>query len=393
MKVFVDVVGARTGGAITVSQMLLRRLAQQLPHWSFEVCLLPEAIPSIAPKTESRNIQFTPIPWARGPLLRIWWQQVALPALARRQHADVILSFVNIAAYISAVPTVIYFHQSLYFFKDAGWNPPLIGRCKILLGRMFVLLGFRNARFVVAQTKAVREAILAQSNLPPERIAAIHTGEPDGNSPSEADLALQQRVSGTLGSFSPPIAIYLSHPTHYKNFDLLFRSACRMKETHTPGSFALTLDKHRKGDELYNTLIRQYEARIQELDIGDRVIFIGSLPPNVVPGVLEKCQALVFPSLIESFPQPLTEAMSVGLPLLLADRPYAREIGGDAALFFDPVDDGSSLAELLRVISVDVERVKSLREASLRRGSDFSYAKAAEEIAGVLMKAARHKKP
>ncbi len=67
-----------------------------------------------------------------------------------------------------------------------------------------------------------------------------------------------------------------------------------------------------------------------------------------------KADALLFPSLDESFGLPLVEAMTIDLPILAADRPYARSLCGDTAIYFDPLDEGAldmAIQELLRRIS------------------------------------------
>jgi len=49
-----------------------------------------------------------------------------------------------------------------------------------------------------------------------------------------------------------------------------------------------------------------------------------------------KALAFVFPSLYEGFGIPVLEAFSRGCPVLLSDRSSFPEVGGDAALYFDP---------------------------------------------------------
>lgn len=46
--------------------------------------------------------------------------------------------------------------------------------------------------------------------------------------------------------------------------------------------------------------------------------------------------ALVFPSVLESYGLPLVEAMTIGLPILAADLPYAKVLCGEEAIYFDP---------------------------------------------------------
>ena len=50
----------------------------------------------------------------------------------------------------------------------------------------------------------------------------------------------------------------------------------------------------------------------------------------------EKADALFFPSMLESYGLPLVEAMSIGLPVIAADLPYARLLCGDDGIYFDP---------------------------------------------------------
>jgi hypothetical protein len=62
----------------------------------------------------------------------------------------------------------------------------------------------------------------------------------------------------------------------------------------------------------------------------------GSLPPSQVVAEYQRADALFFPSHSESMGFPLVEAMTIGLPVVCADRPYARELCGSEALYFDP---------------------------------------------------------
>jgi hypothetical protein len=51
--------------------------------------------------------------------------------------------------------------------------------------------------------------------------------------------------------------------------------------------------------------------------------------------------ALVFPSVLESYGLPLVEAMVMGIPIVAADLPYARVLCRDQGIYFDPVSPSS----------------------------------------------------
>lgn len=58
----------------------------------------------------------------------------------------------------------------------------------------------------------------------------------------------------------------------------------------------------------------------------------------------ERADALVFPSVLESYGLPLVEAMVIGIPIIAADQPYARVLCGDEGIYFDP-ESPESLVE------------------------------------------------
>ncbi len=62
----------------------------------------------------------------------------------------------------------------------------------------------------------------------------------------------------------------------------------------------------------------------------------GFLSADRMIELYERSDALLFLSTDESYGFPLVEAMFVGLPVICPDLPYARELCGDGAIYFDP---------------------------------------------------------
>jgi glycosyltransferase involved in cell wall biosynthesis len=63
---------------------------------------------------------------------------------------------------------------------------------------------------------------------------------------------------------------------------------------------------------------------------------VDRLTPDNVIKAYETADALLFLSLSESYGFPLVEAMWIGLPIICPDRPYARALCGDQAIYFNP---------------------------------------------------------
>jgi glycosyltransferase involved in cell wall biosynthesis len=56
------------------------------------------------------------------------------------------------------------------------------------------------------------------------------------------------------------------------------------------------------------------------------VVYLETLPYNEIEGLYRSMDALLFPSYIETVGLPLIEAASLGLPVVVSDLPYAREV-------------------------------------------------------------------
>ena len=95
----------------------------------------------------------------------------------------------------------------------------------------------------------------------------------------------------------------------------------------------------------------------------------------------------VMPSIYEGFGFPLLEAMTHGVPSIAAHSSSLPEIGGDAALYFEPSDERALEAQLTRVLSDEALRA-GLANRGRAQAAKFSWTRAADKTAAVLRKAA-----
>jgi len=115
----------------------------------------------------------------------------------------------------------------------------------------------------------------------------------------------------------------------------------------------------------------------------DDIIFLGFLSNGELYGLLNLTRALVFPSLYEGFGIPVLEAFSVGTPVLCSNTSSLPEVGGDIAVYFDPLDV-EDIADKLTVAWRNEEGLDTHRVA--KHLQKFDWQDSARRIQGILNK-------
>ena len=111
------------------------------------------------------------------------------------------------------------------------------------------------------------------------------------------------------------------------------------------------------------------------------------IAPSQLASIYRKAELFVFPSIYEGFGFPLLEAMAYGVPSIAARSSSLPEIGGDAALYFDPRDAKALEAQMEQVLT-DATLRQQLAERGVAQAARFRWDTAAEQTLDVLRRAA-----
>ncbi|MDP9211666.1 MAG: glycosyltransferase family 4 protein [bacterium] len=133
-------------------------------------------------------------------------------------------------------------------------------------------------------------------------------------------------------------------------------------------------------------LFDETEELLRKLGLGDRVILTGYVPDEELPSLYAGAKAFVFPSHLEGFGIPLLEAMASGTPVLSSNTSSMPEVGGTAALYFDPDDEKGMRLAIERVLG-DEKLQERLAEAGYEQAKQFSWERTAQKTLGVYFRA------
>nr|WP_297165208.1 glycosyltransferase [uncultured Dysgonomonas sp.] len=102
--------------------------------------------------------------------------------------------------------------------------------------------------------------------------------------------------------------------------------------------------------EFVTTLPSQiYEDNFLEVS-KTKIRNIGVIAAQDCPQLYFECNFIFLPTLLECFSANYPEAMKMDKPILTSDLPFARDICGDAALFFDPLDPNDIVAKIKLIL-------------------------------------------
>jgi glycosyltransferase involved in cell wall biosynthesis len=359
-RILVNAIHARAGGGFTYLQNLLPLLAAEP---DLELHLIPPldqraAFGALSPAI---HVHDTTMPRSWCPLLI--WEQLVLPFVAWRIGFDAVFSPANFAPLLLPAQVIVI------------QNAVTVGEHEDRLGKQIYWLTLRL--MTVLSLLIVRRAIavsqyVADTAAPSFRravISIVHHGVAADFSP-----APPMPVSGTY--LLAVADLYVQ-----KNLDRLIEAFATVRRRYPAVTLRIA------GTEIDKEYAATLYRRVAALDLGDAVVFVGRRTIAELVELYRGCALFVFPSSVESFGMPLLEAMACGAPVVASHASAIPEIAGGAALLCDPINPRDIAEKILRVLDDPALR-GSLRERSLTRAKDFSWADCASRTADVLRQAA-----
>jgi glycosyltransferase involved in cell wall biosynthesis len=161
---------------------------------------------------------------------------------------------------------------------------------------------------------------------------------------------------------------YIFYPAQFwwhKNHGKLLEAIARLKG-ELP-DLKLVLSGGRQN--AYDAVVKQ----VQDLDLGDDVVFAGYVPDADMPEFYRRARAMVMPTYYGPTNVPPLEAFAVGCPVAISGTYGMPEQAGGAALHFDP-DSAEEIAGCIRRLWTDDRLCAELAEKGKRRGAIWGQA-------------------
>lgn len=310
-------------------------------------------------------------PPARHPVLWKWWYDVKVPMALRRIGADLLVSPDGFCSLTTRVPQCLVIHDLGFLHHPATYRKSHAAYYKRNLPR-FV----RKAAAIATVSEFSKKDITGQYGTPPGKIDVVYSAARDVFQPTpfEERQRVKEQYTGGREYF-----IYTGAIQPRKNLINLLKAFSQFKKRQR-ASWKLVLAGRLawKNDE-FLTLLKTYKYR-------DDVVLTGYLPEDELVRLVGSAYALVYPSLFEGFGVPVIEAMNCGVPPLTSAGTSMEEIGGEAALYFNP-EDPADIADKLMLIYKDEHLRSELILKGREQAAQYSWDRTAGLVWESMMKA------
>ena len=245
-------------------------------------------------------------------LVHLWWLCVRLRPAVVHTHSSKAGILGRLAARLAGVPVVVHTIHGLPFhpYQSRG------------LYRLYVLMERLAARFadrLVGVASAMCETALAAGVGYPRQYQVVHSGMEVGEflrAKEDAARQLQTRARYGLGP-EDQVLIMVARLFELKGHDDLLAVAPTLAARLPRLRVVLVGDGLRR---------QELQRRVEELQLGDRVVFTGLVPPQEIALLLAASDLLVHTSLREGLARVLPKALLAGTAVLSYDVDGAREV-------------------------------------------------------------------
>ena len=281
-----------------------------------------------------------------------YWEQIRLPVIAR--NYDTLYCPANSAPLMlpKKIRLILTIHCLRFRSHPESYSRPFNAWYRFMIPKIIT-----RAETIITVSKTTADEI--QNTYPRARgkVKVIYPG-----------------VSRTFTTKGPtrdqlippgPYMVYIGNITPAKNLAVLLKA---MKISHHPHRLILL------------GINKQQLTSMTGSTPNDKIVPLGHInDPNRIAAILRGANALLSPSLYESYDLPTVEAMSCGCPVIASDTKVHREIGKNAPVFVPP-HDAEHWATAIDQLARNTEITKDRRQSGIARASEFRWDQTAAEI-------------
>lgn len=216
----------------------------------------------------------------------------------------------------------------------------------------------------IAVSESTRQDVSALYGIPIDQIHVAHHGVDPFFYPSVADAERVKQRYGLVDYILDVNALQIN-----KNHERLLQAYAKLRRERQVDIPLVLVGRGGIGAKRVHEILESFEPKMA-------VRYLNYVPREDLRGLYTGATVVVNPSLCEGFGLPVLEAMACGAPVALSSTTSLPEVGGNAALYFNPLDVEAITDTLWQLLATPTSR-EDLRLRGQTHAAQFSWEQAA----------------
>lgn len=297
-------------------------------------------------------------------------EQFNLPKLLRQLNLNLVhFPHFNVPIFYSG-NFVVTIHDLIHQHRQMGrvtmLNPFAFKIKQIGYRKVFKVATVKSQKILVP-SESVQKLLMTEWNVDKKKIAITPEGV-DNNILEIIKKINKSDSEKVLNKFKvrKPYLFYVGNAHPHKNVEGLIKVFRGFREKNRNLSLVLSGYDH------------LFWQRLRKENQFEGIIYTGFVTDEELVSLYKEAEAFVLPSFEEGFGIPILEAMACSCPVIASNAGSLPEVGGEAALYFDPGNEGDMREKIYTVLESE-DRRKELIEKGLKRYKQFSWKYLAEK--------------
>lgn len=316
-------------------------------------------------------------------------EQIKLPGLLNKLKPDLVhFPHFNVPIFYSGkfVVTIHDLIHQHYKMDKATLHDPLTYKIKHLGYKKVFRKAVKDSVKILTPSEYVKKQLIDEWNVWDGKIVVTPEAV-DDNLLSTDNKMVKKETAYVMKKFGirVPYIFNVGNAHPHKNVEGLMKAFLKLKDSgvaDAPKNDNSGLQLVLSGtDNYFWKKIKSSAISHQSSDI----VFTGYVTDEKLAALYKNATCFVMPSFEEGFGIPILEAMAFGCPVVSSNAGSLQEVGGDAALYFNPhdlEDMGNKIDRVLKSEKLRQELIKKGKE----RVKKFSWKNLAEETLEVYQK-------
>lgn len=298
-----------------------------------------------------------------------FWERLQMPWRMRADRLDVYHGTYNTLPPrwrpFPCPPMIVTLHDVLVTYWPDDGTDPFVKYARAVTQRVV-----DQAALVLTVSEWSKKDICERFRCDPAKVRLSKNGLHDdflaGAPPGAAEHARAKWAEGRPYLYSP------GAPLERKNTGRLIEAFALLRERRKDLPHLLVvsgLGKH----------VARFQERAAKAGCLEHVRFVPYVPRAELIGLYAGADLAVYPSLVEGWGIPVTEALVLGTPIATSNASAMPEAGGEHAFYFDP----NSTEAIAATLADALERLPqwaAVRPAAIARARQFTWQRTAESV-------------